>query len=61
MRASLTGTLLFVVMYVLVCALMFGWSIRTHWVQYLLTAILYFAVSEIVRRQQDEFGGRAKP
>ena len=50
MRSSLIGTLLFVVVFAGVNAIVFGWSPAANWRLYGITTILYFAVNEAIRR-----------
>ena len=50
MRSSLVGTLVFTALYVGACSLLFNWELGRSWRLYFLTALLHFAVSEVVRR-----------
>ena len=50
MLSSLIGTLVFMTLYIGVSWALFGWGPHTHGRLYVLTALLYFAVTEAMRR-----------
>lgn len=51
MRSTLLGTVLFLVLYVAICTLLFNWAFSTHWPAYLTTGLLYFVLNEVLRRR----------
>jgi hypothetical protein len=52
MRSSLIGTLVFMALYIGVSWALFGWGPSTHGRLYVLTALLYLAVTEAMRRMK---------
>lgn len=51
MRSSIVGTCLFIALYATVSHFVFRWTVGANWKLFLLTAILHFGVSEVVRRR----------
>jgi hypothetical protein len=57
MRSSLFGTLVFMALYIAASWVIWGWNPATNWKLYVITGLLYLAVSEAVRRFRNHQSG----